>query len=85
MPASFTDLTPVPWHLSHCWEGDARTVLAVLNNAARHNPRDEKASKTMPKSTVAWKIDGTMEKFTGQSTDTLACPLDGIVTQDGGL
>jgi hypothetical protein len=59
-------------------------VVAVLNNSARYNARDEKLAKTMLKATAAWKIDETKEKFAKQSTESLECPLDGIVTLDGG-
>lgn len=59
-------------------------VVAVLNNSAAHNARDEKLAKTMLKATAAWKIDEIKEKFTKQSTESLGCPLGGIVTLDGG-
>lgn len=60
------------------------TVLAILKNNAGYNARDEKLAKTMLKATAAWKIDETKEKFVNQLTENLSCPLDGIVTQDGG-
>jgi len=60
------------------------TVVAVLNNSAGSNARDEKLAKTMLKATAAWKIDQTKEKFAKQSTQNLGCPLRGIVTLDGG-
>ncbi|HKD85377.1 MAG TPA: hypothetical protein VKB58_11570 [Terriglobales bacterium] len=60
------------------------TIVAVLNNSAHYNARDEKLAKTLLKATAAWKIVGSKEKFAEQSTQNLACPLDGIVTQDGG-
>ncbi len=60
------------------------TVVAVLNNSAGHNARDQKLAGTMLKATAAWRIDETKEKFTLQPVDNLECPLDGIVTQDGG-
>lgn len=60
------------------------TVVALLNNSAGLNPRDAKLAGTMLKATAAWRIDETQEKFTKQSTEGLQCPLDGIVTQDGG-
>jgi hypothetical protein len=60
------------------------TVVAVLNNSAGYNARDGKLAKTMLKATAAWKIDETKEKFVKQSPENLACPLGGIVTQDGG-
>ena len=60
------------------------TVLAVLNNSARHDARDTKLAKTLLSATAAWKIDETKEKFAQQSTEGLGCPLDGIVTADGG-
>ena len=59
-------------------------VVAVLNNSAGYNARDEKLAGTMLKATDAWKIDETKEKFTKQPADNLQCPLSGIVTQDGG-
>ncbi|HLW53289.1 MAG TPA: hypothetical protein VKW06_10640 [Candidatus Angelobacter sp.] len=59
-------------------------VVAVLNNSARYNPRDEKLAKTMLKASAAWKADETTQKFAKQSTAGLGCPLGGIVTQDGG-
>ena len=60
------------------------TVVAVLNNGAGYKARDEKLAKTMLQATAAWKIDQTKEKFARQATETLTCPLSGIVTQDGG-
>ena len=60
------------------------TIVAVLNNSARYNARDANLGKTLLKATAAWKIEESKEKFTTQSTENLACPLDGIVTLDGG-
>lgn len=60
------------------------TVVAVLNNSAGYNARDEKLAKTMLKATAAWKIDATKTRFATQSTEDLSCPLGGIVTADGG-
>jgi len=60
------------------------TIVAVLNNSAGYNAKDGKLAKTMLKASTAWKIDETKEKFTKQPTENLACPLDGIVTLDGG-
>ncbi len=59
-------------------------VVAVLNNSAGYNARDGKLARTILKATAAWKIDETKEKFVKQSTENLGCPLDGIVTLDGG-
>ena len=59
-------------------------VVAVLNNSAGYNARDEKLAKTMLKATAAWRIDETKERFVQQSTDNLACSLGGVVTVDGG-
>lgn len=63
---------------------DIPGVVAVLDNSAGHNPKDEKLAKTMLKATGAWKIDQAKEKFAQQPTANLGCPLEGIVTQDGG-
>ena len=60
------------------------TVVAVLNNSAGYNARDEKLSQTMLKATAAWNIDKTKAKFVKRPTDHLGCPLGGIVTVDGG-
>ncbi|HEY6968947.1 MAG TPA: hypothetical protein VJA94_07080 [Candidatus Angelobacter sp.] len=60
------------------------TFVAVLDNSAGYNARDEKLGKTMLKATAAWKVDKTREKFAQQATENLRCPLGGIVTQDGG-
>ena len=60
------------------------TVLAVLNNGAGANARDQKLAKTMLKATAAWKIDESKAKFAQRSTENLVCPLVGIVTADGG-
>ena len=60
------------------------TIVAVLDNAARHNARDRAQDKVMLKATSAWQSDQIKEKFVKQSTEKLACPLSGIVTQDGG-
>ena len=59
-------------------------VLAILNNSARYNARDENLVKTMLKATAAWNIDEAKMKFVKRPTENLACPLDGIATQDGG-
>ena len=60
------------------------TIVAVLNNSAHYNARDGKLAKTSIKATAAWKIDESKEKFAEQSTQNLGCPLDGVVTADGG-
>jgi len=60
------------------------TVVAVLNNSARSNARDPRQAKTLLKATAAWTIDQTQGKFSKQPTENLACPLGGIVTEDGG-
>ena len=60
------------------------TIVAVLNNSAGYNARDEKLAKTMLKAPVAWKIDEAREAFYKEPAKDLACPLGGIVTQDGG-
>jgi hypothetical protein len=88
------DVLPFPAHsaaspmfIGRCQAGGKEspgTVLAVLNNSAGYNARDQKLTKTMLKATAAWKIDETKEKFVQHSTDNLGCPLDGVVTQDGG-
>lgn len=88
------DVLPLPTHsatspmfIGRCraaGKETARTVVAVLDNSAKHNARDPKLAKTMLKAAAAWGIDETQEKFAKQSTQDLACPLDGIVTQDGG-
>ena len=59
------------------------TIVAVLSNSSGYDPKDAKLAKTMLKPSAAWKIDTVKEKFAKQSTDNLACPLNGIVTQDG--
>lgn len=59
-------------------------VVAVLDNSAGYDARDEKLAKTMLKATAAWKIDETKQKFAKRSTENLTCPLSGIVTQDSG-
>jgi hypothetical protein len=76
-----------PMFMGTCQAGGKEipeAVVAVLNNSARYNARDEKLAKTMLKATAAWKIDETKEKFVKQSTENLRCPLGGIVTLDGG-
>lgn len=60
------------------------TIVAVLNNSAGYDARDKKMAETMLKATAAWKIDESKEKFVQQSIETLTCPLDGVVTSDGG-
>jgi len=60
------------------------TVIAVLDNSSGHNPRDAKLAGTKLKATSAWNADVTKEKFAKQSVEQLECPLEGIVTQDGG-
>jgi hypothetical protein len=56
------------------------TIVAVLNNSAGHNAK----AKIMLKATVSWRIDETKEKFAKQPAETLECPLDRIITLDGG-
>ena len=60
------------------------TMVAVLNNSAGHDARDPKLAGTMLPATAAWRIDERQEKFVPQATSGLACPLGGVVTQDGG-
>ena len=60
------------------------TVVAVLDNSAKYDARDEKLAKTMLKATAAWRVDKIQAKFVKEPTDNLTCPLDGIVTADGG-
>ncbi len=88
------DVLPFPAHsksspmfIGRCQAGGTempRTVVAVLNNSAGYDARDEKLAKTMLQATAAWSIDETTAKFAKQATENLACPLDGIVTVDGG-
>lgn len=88
------DVLPFPAHsktapmfIGTCQENGKEfpgTVVAVLNNSNGFNPRDEKAAKTLLKATAGWKIDAVKEKFARQETENIACPMDGIVTQDGG-
>jgi hypothetical protein len=88
------DVLPFPHHsatapmfIGTCQSGGKEnpgSVVAVLNNSAGYNPKDEKLAKTMLKATAAWKIDETKAKFVQQPTEKLGCPLGGIVTQDGG-
>src|SRR5215470_15860914 len=51
------------------------TVVAVLDNSAGYNARDEKLAKTMLKATAAWKVNKTQQKFVQQPSENLACPL----------
>jgi hypothetical protein len=86
------DVLPLPRHSStsplfigNCEaDGKPKAVLAVLDNNAGYNARDRKLAKTMLKATAAWSIDETKEKFLKQPAENLACPLDGIVSLDGG-
>ena len=59
-------------------------VIAVLNNSAGYDARDEKRAETMLPATAAWRIDLVKQKFVAQPTANLTCPLGGVVTQDGG-
>lgn len=88
------DVLPFPPHsktspmfIGRCQAGGKavpHTMVAVLNNSAGYDARDEKLAKTMLQATAAWSVDETTAKFTKQATQNLTCPLDGIVTQDGG-
>src|SRR5215470_15919548 len=88
------DVLPFPHHsqtspmfIGRCQTGGKEipgTIVAVLDNSAGHNARDEKLAKTLLKPTAAWRIDETKAKFAPQSTENLGCPLGGIVTADGG-
>lgn len=88
------DVLPFPEHskkspmfIGTCHAGvtDVRgTTVAVLNNGAGHDARDDKLARTMLKATAAWKIDAPREKFVPLPIDNLQCPLGGVVTQDGG-
>ena len=60
------------------------TIVAILDNSAGSDARDEKLAKKMLKATAAWKIDDRQEKFDKQATETLGCPLGGVSTVDGG-
>jgi hypothetical protein len=60
------------------------SIVAVLNNSAGHNPKNDKQAKTMLKATAAWKIDETKAAFVKQATEKLTCPSDGIVTGEYG-
>ena len=59
-------------------------VVAVLDNSAGYNARDNPQAKTQLKATAAWKIDDGKERFVAISTESLSCPLEGIITLDGG-
>jgi hypothetical protein len=62
-----------------------RTIVAVLNNSALYNAKDEKLGKTMLKASIAWEIDETREAFYKEpGAADIVCPLGGVVTQDGG-
>jgi len=88
------DVLPFPPHsrtspmfIGRCQTAGKKTpgsVVAVLNNSAGYNAKDEKLADKMLKATAAWKIDETKAKFVQQPTEKLECPLGGIVTQDGG-
>jgi hypothetical protein len=86
------DVLPFPRHSStspmfigNCQvDGKPKAVLAVLDNNAGYNARDRKLAKTMLKATAAWSVDETKEKFVKQPSENLACPLNGIVSSDGG-
>jgi hypothetical protein len=60
------------------------TVVAVLDNSAGLKARDEKSARSRLKASGAWKIDQSKQKFVKEEAPNLDCPLDGIVTQDGG-
>ncbi len=87
------DVLPFPSHsaaapmfIGRCQAGGKETaqLVAVLNNSAGKDARDSKSAKTMLNATAAWSIDERNERFVKQSTEGLACPLDGVVTADGG-
>jgi hypothetical protein len=59
-------------------------IVAVLDNIGGHNARDSSQANTLLKATAAWKIDESNERFAVISLQNLSCPLDGIVTVDGG-
>ena len=76
-----------PMYIGKCRAGVKEvpeTMVAVLDNSAGHDARDQKTATSMLKATAAWKIDETRAKFIAQPTDNLRCPLSGIVTADGG-
>ncbi len=60
------------------------TMLAVLDNSKKYDARDDKLAKTLLPATAAWKVDDKAEKFVPQPSAGLTCPLDGVVTADGG-
>jgi hypothetical protein len=62
----------------------ADAVVAVLDNSAGYKARGGGSARIMLRAIAAWKIDETKQKFVKQSTENLRCPLDGIVTRDGG-
>jgi hypothetical protein len=60
------------------------TVMAILDNRAGYNARDQAKAKTLLKATAAWKIDEAHARFEAQPTAGLSCALGGVVTVDGG-
>ena len=60
------------------------TMVALLDNSKQYDARDDKLAKTMLKATAAWKIDEAKSAFASQPTAGLTCPLEGVVTADGG-
>jgi hypothetical protein len=88
------DVLPFPGHsptspqfIGRC-QADGKkiseAIVAVLNNRTGYNFRDRKPPKNLLKAIEAWRIDETKEKFAKQSTEKLECPVEYIVTEDGG-
>jgi hypothetical protein len=60
------------------------TIIAVLDNSAGHVARNGLNAKTLLNATSAWEIDETHQRFQSLTSTQVACPLDAIVTLDGG-
>lgn len=56
-------------------------IVAVLDNSARHDAMHGSGSLN---ATSAWKIDETSERFRQLAPARVTCPLQTVVTLDGG-
>jgi hypothetical protein len=59
------------------------SVVAVLDNRAGLSLRNA-SPRTLLKATAAWKIDESKEHFISLQAVGLSCPLESVVTADGG-
>jgi len=62
-------------------------VIAILDNSAGYNPASMSFNdlmKTMLKAKVAWQMSDALQRFVLLPVGSVVCPLESVVTADGG-